>query len=66
MMFISFSINVNEMGNYQETRSSFSQTNTRLDVMRRRGETDKDRMLEPGLGVKITFRSDDDLRAESV
>ena len=29
-------------------------------------ETDKDRMLEPGLGVKITFRSEGDLRAESV
>ena len=38
----------------------------RLDPMRRRGDTDKDRMLEPGLGVKITFRSDGDLRAGSV
>ena len=31
-----------------------------------RWETDNDRMLEPGPGVKITFRSDGDLRAGSV
>ena len=38
--------------------STDSQTIARLDPMRSRG--DKDRMLAPGPGVKITFRSDGD------
>ena len=40
--------------------STDNQTIARLDPMRSRGERDKDRMLEPGPGVKITFRSDGD------